>query len=419
MEVKRRIDLRAAAGLFFAAAIGGGPAAAGVALSDASSATYGKSECSGASVAEALETVARSTQLSVELLAAISGEGRRNALISPLGVDAVLSMAAEGATAPVREEIRELLGEGLDCRLEAMRSTAQQDPGAELNIANGVFADRHLDLFPAFSTALRARFGARVDRLNFADEGAVERINAWVAEETRAAIPRLLSQLDPGAALVLANAVHFQGEWSQRFDSARTEPRPFHPSPGESIEVATMRADDLPARYREDAGFQAVVIPYGNGGFAAVVVLPRPGLDVTDALRRLASDSSWLNGRGFDRARGSLVLPRMVLRGDVSLLPILHDVGLEAALNVPGGFAGIAAPPPRLNEVVHRTLLEVDEKGTEAAAATAAISTRAALPEEETAFEMRVDRPFAFAIRHVPSGGLLFAAWVAMPTERG
>ena len=116
------------------------------------------------------------------------------------------------------------------------------------------------------------------------------------------------------------------------------------------------------------------------------------------------------------RTRGDLALPRVTLDEEASLLPALRALGLAVALDERYAFAGIAAPPPALTRVVHRTMLVLDEQGTEAAAATAAVmTTRAAIVDDE-GFEMRVDRPFALAVRHRATGALLFAAWIANPT---
>ena len=405
------------------------------------------------------------------LLAAASEDGARNALVSPVGIGVVLEMVAPGAKSPVRRSIRDVLGmgdgsperagEGTDGTSSAGSSTGGSAAGAPdadgpdgsgglarvglegerpgaffcrlawaladasddavtVRVANGAFADRRLDLFPAYSETLRTGFDARVERLDFKDERSVGRINAWVEEATGGAIPRLVSRLDPDDVLVLANAMRFEGEWAQRFDPERTAPAPFHLRSGAAPEVPTMHADDLPARYREGEDFQAVALPYRGGRFELVAALPRAGLEAPEALRRLAADPSWLGGRGFRRARGALALPRLALEAEASLLPALRALGLGDALDDPRAFAGIAAPAPKLSRVLHRTMLVLDERGTEAAAATAAVmTTRAAIVEEEPAFEMRVDRPFALAVRHRRTGTVLFAAWVDEPTAGG
>ena len=167
----------------------------------------------------------------------------------------------------------------LACQLEALPAFDFVDNTVvvEVRFANGVFADRRLDLFPSFAAVLDDRFGARVERLDFADEGSVARINAWVSKATRDAIPELVSQLQPDDVLVLANAVRFRGQWTHRFDPERTVPAPFHLRTGASVDVPTMHASELWAGYREDEGFQAIALPYGGGDFELVAVLPPPG----------------------------------------------------------------------------------------------------------------------------------------------
>ena len=404
----------------------------------------------------AVEAGASFGRFGVDLLDAVSGEGRTNALVSPFGVATVLAMLAQGATEPVRAAIREMLreeggmpandgpaaegssgaaagsggspagtdaasGDGggavdtLHSRLEAVLAAAGEDNGVEMRIANAAFADHRLDLFPSFSAVLRDRYRARAERLDFAAGGTLDRINAWVARATEEAIPRLVSHLEPDDALVLANAMHFRGTWTRQFDSSRTTSRPFRLQPDTAIDVPTMQAESLPARYRGDGDYQAVALPYGDGNFVAVVVLPREGLEPAAALRGLAADPSWVGGAGFRRAAGYLALPRVTLHGEASLLPVLRELGLASALEDANAFAGIAAPAPVLSRVAHRTKLVLDEKGTVAAAATAAImTTRAAIPEED-GFEMVVDRPFLLAVRHRATGTLLFTAWVADP----
>ena len=389
----------------------------------------------------------RSEAFGAGLLAAASEDGARNALVSPLGIGFALEMLVPGARSAVRRSIQKMLdtgdgspergGEGAHgtsadaegegpggveesvwltiCRHVWVLHDASEDAAVRVRTANAVFADRSLDLFPAFSETLRRGFDARVERLDFGDERSVGRINAWVSEATDGAIPELVARLDPDDVLVLANAIRFEGEWAQRFDAERTMPAPFHHRSGASPEVPTMHADDLPARYREDGDFQAVALPYGEGEFELVAVLPAAGLEAPEALRRLAADPSWLGGREFDNARGALALPRLSLETEASLLPALRALGLGAALDDPQAFAGVAAPTPKLSRVLHRTMLILDERGTEAAAATAAVMKFESYVEEPRTFEMRVDRPFALAVRHRSTGAVLFAAWVDDP----
>ena len=362
----------------------------------------------------------------VELLGAVSGEGRENALVSPLGIGAVLAMLAPGAKEPVRESIREMLGAGsaghtrdsdvarrLGCQLRRVSISAERDDKVDVRIANGAFVDPRLAIFPEFASVLRDRFHARVERLDFSDAGSVGRINSWVASATRNAIPQVVSSFGPYEALVLVNAVSFRGEWRRRFDPERTAPAPFHLGSGASVEVPAMRAD-VTAEYRENSSFQAVALPYGGGDYWFVVVLPRAGVAAPDALREM--DPSWFRREDFSpHVEGSLTLPRMTLNEDVSLLPVLHKLGLESVLKDKQAFAGIAAPPPKLSRVLHRTRLVLDEKGTEAVAATGAFAIPTSLVPDR--FDVKVDRPFAFAVVHHGTDTVLFTGWVANPLQ--
>lgn len=285
------------------------------------------------------------------------------------------------------------------CRLAAIAADASADAGIALNVANGAFPSRAVD-FSVLEAVLEERFGAHVEALDFHAAEARRRINAWAAQATDGAIPSLLGSLPTDTILVLANAVLFRGEWTTPFDPERTAALPFRTGAGSSVEVATMRADDLSARYREDESFQALSLPYGDGRFALTIVLPRAGLAASDALRRLASDPTWLRGQGQGPARGHLSLPRLTMQGAYELLPTLRALGLSDEASV--------------SQVVQSTVLELDEKGTEAAAATAAVVSKS-LALERTRFEMRVDRPFVLALRHPGTGAFLFAAWVDDP----
>ena len=357
-----------------------------------------------------------SLRFAVEILTAASKGGAEGAIVGPLGVEAILAMASYGATAPLRGAVRRLFADATgtwkpECRLAAVLIAARTDDGVDLHIANGAFPSRELDVFPAFRAALEDRFGAKVVRLDFSEAQATDTINARVKKKTNGMIPRLLATLGADTVLVLVNALHFSGQWAVAFDPARTMPRPFHLGSGEVVERATMRIEHFRARYRQDEDLEAVELPYGDGGFALTVVLPRLGVAPADALDKIESDPSWFGHAGFGEAVGTLYLPRIDLAYKNNVLPLLKRLGLAEALAEPVVFSGIAAPAPRLSHVVHGARLTLDEEGTEAGAATAAVFTKSM----KAFFEMQVDRPFALAVRKRDSGELLFVAWVDDP----
>ena len=356
-------------------------------------------------------------RFAVDLLAAASGDGGRTAIVAPFSVEAVLAMASHGASEPLRRAIRRLVAEDAVAwkpagRMALVLEAAGADDGVDLGIANGAFAAQEFDVFPAFGAALEDRFGAKVARLDFSQAQSTETINTWVSTKTNGMIPRLLEALEPETLLLLVNALHFKGEWAHAFDPAQTKPRPFHLGSGEVVEQETMLADKLPALHRKDKDFEAVELVYGDGGFSLTVVLPRLGLAPADSLRKIQADPSWFGGAGFEKTVGTLRLPRLDLDYKNDILPLLAELGLAEALATPGVFSGIADPAPMLSGMVHAARLALDEEGTEAAAATAAVFTKSML---EPGFDMQVDRPFALAVRERDSGELLFAAWVDDP----
>ena len=346
------------------------------------------------------------------LLDEVSGGGARNAAVSPLGAGVVLAMLSQGGSAPVRAAIRELAGDSPACGLAAILNAAATDERIETRIANGAFADLRLDPLPAFRLALRERFDARVERLDFAAAGAAETINARVSEKTEGAISSLIERFDPDDRLALVNAIHFRGEWTRGFDPDRTAPAPFRLRSGATVDIPAMRIDGLSAGYRSDADFEAVSVPYGDYAFAFAAVLPRDGMAPEEALGRLTADPSWLAGKGFRRGSGALQLPRLALDGKTELLPLLETLGLADALRDKDAFAGIAAQPTEPDRLAQHVVIEVEERGTTASVATFFGSRVESIPVR---FDLRIDRPFAFSIRHVATGAVMFAAWVDNP----
>ena len=358
------------------------------------------------------------SRFAVEFLAAASRDGTQTAIVAPLSVEAVLAMAGYGASAPFRQAVRRLFVEDTGdwrpaCRLAAVLNATETDEAVEIHVANGVFAARALDIFPAFRAALEDRFGAKVARLDFSQAQSVETINAWVETNTSGMIPRLLGDLAPETVLMLVNALHFKGKWAHAFDPAQTTVRPFRLGSGEVVERVTMRVEALSAYFREDESFEALELPYGEGHFTLTVVVPRLGIAPAEAFAKLRADPSWFGGTRFEKAIGTLRLPRLNLDHTSDVLPLLERLGLAEALGNPDAFSGIAASAPSLSQIIHAARLALDEEGTEAGAATAAVFTKSATPSLD--FDLQVDRPFALAVRRRDSGDLLFSAWVDDP----
>ena len=270
---------------------------------------------------------------------------------------------------------------------------------------------------------LAGTYAAPFEEVDFKKHAAeaVQAINAWIAEQTAQRIRNMLSGLDKDTRLVLVNAVYFKGAWATEFGKGGTKPRPFHLRTGKSVDVFTMYVRTH-LGYAHRDGFTAVVVPYLGGEVQLLVILPDqdktlPSVEAALTPRLLATLAR-------TKARDIyLYLPKFKLAPPVaSMGPMLQGLGLRRAFDpLVADFTRMAPvhegePPLVLSKVAHKAFIDVDEKGTEAAAATVAKlaygGERRAPPKP---IEVRVDRPFLFAIQHRASGACLFLGRVVDP----
>jgi serpin B len=281
------------------------------------------------------------------------------------------------------------------------------DSRTEMRIANSIWGHSTLPIEPAFTEAGRTFFDAEVRTLDFASPEALAAINDWVSGKTNGRIPRLLDALSPDEVLFLINAIYFKGKWRNAFDAKDTGDGPFHGADGRDRAARLMwQKGDL--RYDETEDYQAVDLLYGNGAFAMTVLLPKAGRTPVQLLAGLNPETwSALAGR-FHEAEVTLTFPRFKLEYGRKLKNDLIALGMGIAFGASADLYRIAdVRPDRLyiTRVDQKTFVEVNEEGTEAAAATAVGIGVTSAPE---AVEMKVDRPFVFAIRERLSGAVVF-----------
>jgi serpin B len=351
------------------------------------------------------------------------------------------------------------LGEEARRLADELNSLQKQIDPTEFRSANALWLERSFALEPPYLDAIARHYrsgGAMPLDFRGDPEGSRARINAWVAEQTRDRIQDLLQpgNVDASTRLVLTNAVYFLGEWLEPFDAARTRREPFALREGGRVEVALMRAfkkdgvryaafnadgsafdtplrvpageSDASGRYPSD-GFQLVELPYRGGALSMQVLLPlrADGLPALEALLRgdaLARWSAALATRNVDVA-----LPKFKLEMRAELARMLQQLGMRRAFVNPAQpdgaqFDGMSAstdPTRRLyiGAVIHQAFVQVDEKGTEAAAATAVSMLAGAAMPTMVDFTpvFRADRPFVFLIRDTRSGAVLFLGRLARP----
>ena len=373
----------------------------------------------------------------------------RNSFFSPLSISMAISALVPGARGATREEIEAVLGlhglsgpvpesasallRSLLNRTETSWEYASGEPREvardlfTVNIATALFIQDAYPILASYRDTVTDHFKAELFSLDFkvADEAA-GRINGWVSEQTQGKIPTLVSSegLDPLTRLVLANAVYFKAAWSDPFSTYATSPEPFSPSSesggADAVEVMMMR-QELDLRYWADEalGVEAVSMPYE--AMSMVVLLPGAGrlAALEDAL-----DAAFLDRvvAGFQSTLVDLKLPRFEVRCTSQLGEALRGLGIEAGFDATrSDFSGVSDHPEGLSisDVMHDAWVKVDEKGTEAAAATMMDFLGEALPEEEPPepIPFHVDRPFVFLIRDSETGAVLFMGRIMDPTS--
>ena len=274
---------------------------------------------------------------------------------------------------------------------------------------------------------VKERYGAPLELVDFVKNatGATQQINAWVLEQTRQRIRDLIPRdaLKANTRLVLANAIYLKAPWAKPFSADATKPEPFHVRGGEAVNVPTMHGHDRSCGYAKRDGFTAVTIPYVESDLQFVVLLPDE-VKGLQSLERKITNAMLAECAKLETRELDLHLPKFKFEPPtLNLGATLQALGMKTAFDQPPGSANFDRMAPRkpndylyISEVFHKTFIAVDEKGTEAAAATAvAMARTTSMRNPPKPLEVKIDRPFLYAIQHVPSGTCLFIGRVTDP----
>ena len=285
-----------------------------------------------------------------------------------------------------------------------------------LRIANAPFAQAGMTWEQAYLDTLASRFGAGLRLVDYKQDsaGACRAINGWVSDQTEARIPHLLASLDASTRLVLVNAIYLKAPWLKPFDEGSTTDSPFTRMDRSQVSVPMMSAGLSEAKYASGTGWQAVEIPYANTALAMTIIVPddldtfESGLDFI----RFGQVAAALAPASVD-----LSMPRFKIETKTELSSALSGMGMPLAFDPNrADFSGMTTQERLfISQVVHQANISVDEKGTEASAATAVVMAAASAPSN-TPVPVHVDRPFIFAIRDTRTGAILFLGRVTDPS---
>jgi serpin B len=349
--------------------------------------------------------------------------GDSNVFISPLSVSMALGMTyngADGSTKEAMEKTLELSGLTMEEVNESYKNLihllTQLDPNVEFNIANSIWYRQGITPLDDFLNRCRDYFYALVTGMDFSAPDAADIINGWVDENTRGKIKEIVRKpIRPDIIMYLINAIYFKGTWTYQFDKDQTEDDWFYLADDSAVRCRMMEQRAIYDYYLDDE-FVAVDLPYGDGKFSMTIFLPNWDKDVNDLIDRLDQDSYdlWISSLSTPEDSFDVYIPKFKLKYGLKLNDVLKSLGMEIAFGPGADFSKMyQGGGVWIDKVLHKTFVEVNEEGTEAAAVTS-VSICSSASQGFSSF--MVNRPFMFVIRESESGTILFVGKIIDPT---
>jgi len=347
-----------------------------------------------------------------------AAEPYENLFISPTSIGIALGMAYNGARTDTKEAFEECMQlSGLTSQEinEVYQNLMQGLIGADPDVtftANSIWYDQDFQVYSDFLNTNTTYYNAEVSSLDFANPSSVDVINNWVASNTNDKITKIIDGIGPEQLMFLINAIYFKGTWKYEFDPANTNDIQFYPTSGSPVDVPMMSIEANLEAY-SNGSFQTVKLPYGNGSYYMVVMLPTNPTILNELITSLSIEnwSEWQSS--FSTIEGyKLYLPKFKFEYEIELRQALAQLGLGVAFSAGADFSGISEWKPLfIDGVKHKTYVDVNEEGTEAAAVTSvSFGTTSVNPNM-----MLVNRPFLFSICEESTNAIVFIGKVEMP----
>ena len=350
--------------------------------------------------------------------AALISEKPGDFFFSPFSVIPAVGMVYAGAKGDTAREMEAALSMSPDIHKSIYALT--QDLTSELNGKNGaalltsanrVWLQDEITLRPEFNSILLRDYRSTAAKMNFKSDPDKSKkiINLWVEQHTNNRIRDLIQKIEPDTKMILTNAVYFMGSWAEPFNKNKTKPTPFHVTPSDTVEVPMMmKNDDLP--YGEVDGVKLLRLSY-RGRLSMLLALPDDINNMPALLKNNGLDTFNAWRKALSPHQVDLWLPKFKVEKRYELKDMLKDLGIRLAFENTADFSGITDDDKlKIDSVIHQTFIEVDEKKTEAAAATSItmVKTTAVAPRELPRAEFHADRPFLYFIVDDPTGTILF-----------
>jgi len=342
-------------------------------------------------------------------------------MISPASVSIALGMAYNGAESTTMDAFEQVLNyEGLtreevnEITKELINVLVTNSKGNLLEIANSMWYHDEFPVKQEFIDLNANYYNAEVRDLNFRTLEAIKTINDWVSDKTHGKIDKIIESIDPETMMILINALYFNCLWETEFDPDDTSEQPFYTEEGRLFKRVEMMTVESKFNAAFTGEFSAVELPYKNDKFSMFLFLPAETSSVGELVEQLDGETwkSWLE-MFSERDEFTVTMPKFKFSYDRSLKEDLAHMGLDIAFTDAADFSGISDIALLISEVIHKTYIDVNEKGTEAAAVTAIVFDCTSVIEND---HITLDRPFLFAITENSSKSILFIGTVYEPS---
>jgi len=343
----------------------------------------------------------------------------KNLMLSPLSVSIAVAMTSNGSNGQTLTDIRNAMqfkdfteAEVNSYYQKLIKSLPELDSRAKLHMANSIWYRNNFSVLPSFLETNKTNYQAKVSALDFASPNSKNTINSWVNEQTQGKIPTIIDQISNDMVMYLINAVYFKSAWRSQFDKSNTAKAAFKLADGATVQTDFMQGDRIDLRVAVDQNAAIYELPYGNDIYSMVIVLPKVGVQLKDVVENIDANKWKIWADGLAKTNTSVKMPKFKFSYEKTLNETLAGLGMSNAFSDQANFTRINANGGlTISEVKHKTFLDVNEEGTEAAAVTSVGVALTSLPQP-----IVIDRPFMFAIRERHTGLILFTGLVNNPT---
>ena len=377
---------------------------------------------SGASQEKVNAVVNANNQFALELYSKLNEENAgKNIFFSPYSISVALAMTYEGARGQTAEEMQSVLHFPADPEVRRpafARIYNQINKGGKkykLSTANALWAQKDYPFLDEYFNTVEKYYGGKVTNLDFVGDPENSRItiNKWVEAQTNNKIKDLIPEgvIDAATRLVLTNAIYFKGTWFKQFDKKNTVERDFKISPTNSVKVQMMHLDDKKAKfnYTETKDLKILELPYSGGDLSMLILLPKDSIEQLESELTIENLNNWT--ARLKEEEVSIYLPRFKFETKYFMAKTLREMGMSSAFGN-ADFSGMTGRRDLyISNVIHQAFVEVNEEGTEAAAATAVVMKEVAMMKKL----FNADHPFIFIIREKETGNILFLGRVSDP----